>query len=89
VVTACGNAASEKLELTVFPFILRGVSLIGVDSQNYPMQLRENVWNKLANEWKLDNLEANATTITLNELSENLNFMLLGKLKGRTVLKIV
>ena len=89
VVTACGNAASEKLELTVFPFILRGVSLIGIDSQNYPMQLRENVWNKLANEWKLDNLEVNATIITLNELSENLNFMLLGKLKGRTVLKIV
>ncbi|WP_372745845.1 YhdH/YhfP family quinone oxidoreductase [Lutibacter sp.] len=89
VVTACGNAASIKLELTVFPFILRGVSLIGIDSQNYPMQLREKVWNKLANEWKLDNLEANTTTITLNQLSENLNLMLAGKLKGRTVLKMV
>lgn len=89
VVTACGNAASIKLELTVFPFILRGVSLIGIDSQNYPMQYREQVWNKLAKEWKLDNLETNATTISLNELSENLSLMLAGKLKGRTILKVV
>jgi len=89
VVTACGNAASIKLELTVFPFILRGVSLIGIDSQNYPMKYREQVWNKLAEEWKLDNLEANASTISLDELSEKLSFMLKGKLKGRTVLKLV
>ena len=89
VVTACGNAASIKLELTVFPFILRGVSLIGIDSQNYPMKYREQVWNKLAEGWKLDNLEANASTISLDELSEKLSFMLKGKLKGRTVLKLV
>lgn len=89
VVTACGNAASIKLELTVFPFILRGVSLIGIDSQNYPMKYREQVWNKLADNWKLDNLEANSTTISLDELSEKLSLMLAGKLKGRTVLKLV
>ncbi|SFS39187.1 YhdH/YhfP family quinone oxidoreductase [Lutibacter maritimus] len=89
VVTACGNAASIKLELTVFPFILRGVSLIGIDSQNYPMKYREQVWNKLADDWKFDNLEANSTTISLDELSEKLSLMLAGKLKGRTVLKLV
>ena len=88
VVTACGNAASIKLELTVFPFILRGVSLIGIDSQNYPMNYREQVWNKLADEWKLDNLEANAATISMEELSDKLNLMLKGKLKGRTVLEL-
>ncbi|WP_396601045.1 YhdH/YhfP family quinone oxidoreductase [Algibacter sp. R77976] len=88
VVTACGNAASIKLELTVFPFILRGVSLIGIDSQNYPMKYRKQVWDKLAEAWKLDNLEANATTISLDELSEKLSLMLKGQLKGRTVLKL-
>lgn len=88
VVTACGNAASIKLELTVFPFILRGVSLIGIDSQNYPMKYREQVWNKLANEWKASNLENNATTIALEDLCEKLNLMLKGQLKGRTVLKL-
>jgi hypothetical protein len=37
VIASCGNVASPKLDLTVFPFILRGISLIGIDSQNYPM----------------------------------------------------
>lgn len=89
VVTCCGNVASIKLDLTVFPFILRGISLIGIDSQNYPMKYREQIWNKLADEWKLDNLEGNSTTITFNELSRKLSSMLQGKLKGRTVLKLV
>jgi len=89
VVTCCGNVASPKLDLTVFPFILRGISLIGIDSQNYPMNCREQVWNKLAEAWKVENLEDNCTTITFNELSEKLNLMLKGKLKGRTVLKLV
>ena len=89
VVTCCGNVASPKLDLTVFPFILRGISLIGIDSQNYPMSFREQVWNKLADEWKVEGLEENSTVITLNELSEKLNLMLEGKLKGRTILKVV
>ncbi|MFD1292803.1 YhdH/YhfP family quinone oxidoreductase [Lutibacter holmesii] len=89
VVTACGNAASIKLDLTVFPFILRGVSLIGIDSQNYPMSYREQVWSKLADAWKVEGLEANSTTIGFYELSEKLNLMLAGKLKGRTILKVV
>ncbi|SDW17921.1 putative quinone oxidoreductase, YhdH/YhfP family [Lutibacter oricola] len=88
VVTACGNAASIKLELTVFPFILRGVSLIGIDSQNYPMNYREQVWSKFAKEWKLNYLQNNPAIITMNELSEKLNLMLKGQLKGRTVLEL-
>ena len=54
IVTCCGNVASPKLDLTVYPFILRGITLIGIDSQNYPMNYREKVWGKLANEWKTD-----------------------------------
>jgi len=88
VVTACGNAASIKLSLTVFPFILRGVSLIGIDSQNYPMHYREIVWNKLANEWKIDNLSENTQEITLNELSEKIDLMLAGKIKGRFLVNL-
>ncbi|RXP55748.1 acryloyl-CoA reductase [Lutibacter sp. HS1-25] len=87
-VTCCGNVASPKLDLTVFPFILRGVTLIGIDSQNYPMSYREKVWNKLSNEWKIANLSDNCTEITLNELDEKVDLMLKGKLKGRTVLKM-
>jgi len=85
VVTCCGNVASSKLNLTVFPFILRGVSLIGIDSQNYPMAYREVVWNRLAGDWKPDNLMGVYTEISLRELSDHIDLMLDGKLKGRTI----
>ncbi len=88
VVTCCGNVASAKLTPTVFPFILRGVSLIGIDSQNYPMAYREVVWNKLAKEWKPDNLMKVCTEISLTELSDSIDLMLSGKIKGRIVLNL-
>jgi acrylyl-CoA reductase (NADPH) len=88
VVTCCGNAASAKLNLTVFPFILRGLSLIGIDSQNYPMAYRKVVWNKLAQDWKPDNLMDVYTEISFAELSDKIDLMLDGKLKGRTILDL-
>jgi putative YhdH/YhfP family quinone oxidoreductase len=88
VVTCCGNVASPKLDLTVFPFILRGISLIGIDSQNYPLADREQVWNKLAKDWKPENLADVATEINLSELSEKIDLMLVGKLKGRTIVNL-
>ncbi|WP_339656887.1 YhdH/YhfP family quinone oxidoreductase [Flavobacterium frigidarium] len=87
-VTCCGNVASPKLDLTVFPFILRGVSLIGIDSQNYPMTFREKVWNKLANEWKIDSLNEATTEITLEEVQSRIDLMLRGELKGRTIIRL-
>ena len=88
VVTCCGNVASPKLDLTVFPFILRGITLIGIDSQNYPMRYREKVWEKLSNEWKIDRLTDVITQITLGEINEKIDLMLKGKLKGRTVVNL-
>ncbi|CAH1388186.1 YhdH/YhfP family quinone oxidoreductase [Candidatus Nitrotoga sp. M5] len=88
VVTCCGNVAAAKLNLTVFPFILRGVSLIGIDSQNYPMAYREVIWNKLAKDWKPDNLVDIYKEITLDELSDHIDLMLDGKLKGRTIVNM-
>ena len=88
VVTCCGNVASPKIDLTVFPFILRGISLIGVATQDYPMKYRELVWNKLSKEWKPDNLSETATEITLSGLSDKIDLILKGKLKGRTILNL-
>lgn len=88
VVTSCGNVASPKLELTVFPFILRGVTLIGIDSQDYPMTYREQVWKKLSKDWKPETLADTCTEITLKELDEKIDLMLAGKLKGRTVVNM-
>ena len=84
-ITCCGNAASVDLPLSVFPFILRGVRLLGIDSQNCPMDLRKRIWEKLAGEWKLDQLEALSAEISLADLGEHIELMLQGKKKGRTL----
>lgn len=88
VVTTCGSVAGTKLELNVFPFILRGVSLIGVSAQNYPGKLRKVLWEKLAKEMKPDNLMNLYEEVTLNELSDTINLILSGKLKGRTIIRV-
>lgn len=87
-VTCCGNAASPDLPLSVFPFILRGVRLLGIDSQNCPMALRSKIWEKLAGDWKLDGLEELSREISLEDLEENIQLMLRGKSRGRAVVKI-
>ncbi len=88
VVTCCGNVASPKLYLTVFPFILRGITLIGIDSQNYPMKYRTKVWKMLSDKWKPKQLEDTCFEIKLEEIQQKIALMLEGKLKGRTILKL-
>ena len=87
-VTCCGNVASYSLDLTVYPFILRGITLIGIDSQNYPMKDRIKVWNLLANEYKPVQPEDTCRELTLDRLQDQINLMLMGKAQGRTVLKL-
>ncbi len=87
-VTCCGNVASPDLPLTVFPFILKGISLYGIDSQHCPMNTRVKIWEKLAGDWKLNNLDTLASEITLDDLDEKIDRMLDGKAKGRTVVNI-
>lgn len=87
-VTCCGNVASPDLPLTVFPFILRGVRLIGIDSQNCPMDLRLKVWENLAGPWKFDGLDTLCTEISLDGLSENIDRILKGRQKGRVVVNL-
>jgi putative YhdH/YhfP family quinone oxidoreductase len=87
-VTTCGSVSSTKLNMTVFPFILRGITLIGISAQNYPDVLRQILWTKLADEFKPDNLLNLYTEITINELIETLSLILEGKLKGRTIINM-
>lgn len=87
-VTCCGLVASPDLPLTVFPFILRGVSLHGIDSQHYPKEPRQALWKKLAHDWKPQNLAEMATRITLDQLPTAIDNMLKGRLKGRTIINM-
>ena len=87
-ITCCGNVAGAKLNLTVFPFILRGISLIGISSQNYPMKYRIPAWEKMAGEWKSEKMLKACREISLEELDDAFEKILKGALKGRIVVKL-
>ncbi len=89
VVTCCGNVASADLPINVYPFILRGVSLVGIDSAYCPMDVRKKVWGKIADEWKIDNLDMLSTEIKLNELEEHIELILQGRETGRVVVNLL
>lgn len=87
-VTTCGNVASGELLTTVYPFILRGISLMGIDSVQCPMTFRLKVWELLANDWKLTELDKNVREIALDDLESSIQLMLEGKHLGRTILNL-
>lgn len=86
-VTTCGSVSGTQLNVSVFPFILRGVTLIGITAQNYPTRLRPALWQKLATVWKPDHLLEIYNEITLDELQLAIGKILKGELKGRTIVK--
>ncbi len=87
-VASIGLAADHKLNTTVMPFILRGVQLIGVDSANCPMALRQRIWNKLAVEWRPDRVHDQVRTIDFDDLPTHFDAYLKGMIRGRTVVRI-
>ena len=88
VVTCCGNVASPDLPLTVFPFILRGVTLVGIDSQNCPMEHRRQVWQHLASEWKPAQLNDLCREVSLDQLGEEIELILKGGQIGRVIVRM-
>ena len=87
LVAACGNAMSADLAVSVYPFILRGVSLLGVDSVEVPMNTRLRTWQKLAHDWKLD-LSGIVSECSLEELSPKIDLILRGGIRGRVVVDL-
>nr|WP_211163388.1 oxidoreductase [Azoarcus taiwanensis] len=87
-VASIGNAASFNISTTVFPFILRGVSLLGVDSGYMGFPTRQRVWDRLAGDLKPRHLDAVTRTIDLDELPGAFDAFIRGEVKGRTVVRI-
>ena len=85
---AVGLAADYRLSTTVMPFILRGVHLLGADSVNCPMAVRQKIWNKLAVEWRPDRVHDQVRTIDFEELPTHFDAYLKGMVRGRTVVRI-
>ncbi len=87
-VAACGLTQSPDLNMTVYPFILRGVSLLGIDSAHCPMDVRKLMWDNLAGKWKPDLLNDICFTCGLKDLSSKIDDILEGKITGRTVVDL-
>ncbi len=83
----CGLVDSYRLDTTVFPFILRGINLLGVDSAQYPYKNRVELWQKLANEWKMD-ISDLIDEKSFDLLPRLLDDMLKGETRGRVIIKI-
>jgi acrylyl-CoA reductase (NADPH) len=87
-VAASGNAGGPKLDTTVFPFILRGVSLLGMDSVNVPIERRRRLWDRLATDLRPRALGRDVTELTLDTLEMGLDGILAGAARGRWIVRV-
>lgn len=87
-ITCCGNVVSGDIHLTVYPFILRGVSLFGIDSQNCPMPMRLRAWDMLAGAWKFSWLERLASEVKLSGVNGALDKIRSGSHRGRIIVNL-
>lgn len=87
-IAACGNAAGFALNTTVFPFILRGVSILGINSVLVPQPRRLAVWSRLARDLPLDKLEAMIQEVPLEAVPELSRQILKGQVRGRVVIDV-
>ncbi len=86
-VAVCGMAAGVELPLQVYPFILRGVRMLGIYSADSPLAYKQQLWRKIANEWTL-NLDSICQEINLEDAPHYLENMLAGSSSGRYLVKI-
>src|SRR6266849_6363112 len=86
-IASCGNTGGPNFSTTVFPFILRGVNLLGIESVYCPMELRKELWHRLAGDYKPRHLlDTIAHEVTLEELPQVVATILKGGTRGRTII---
>ena len=87
-VASSGNASGPKLETTVFPFILRGVALLGMDSVLVPIERRRDIWARLATDLRPRSLGEGITEVTLDTVRSALDGIVAGQARGRWIVRI-
>ena len=87
-VAACGLAGGSGLETTILPFILRGVSLLGIDSVMQPAENRRRIWQRIVGDLPLEKLDAMATVRPLADVPQLASEILKGRVRGRTVIDV-
>jgi len=88
VATCCGLTSSHELNTNVFPFILRGVRLVGIDSVECTREKKTAAWEKIASDFKVDTLDDLTNEISLDEIKDAYAALLAGKAVGRYLVKI-
>ena len=87
-ITCCGLVNSFELKTNVFPFILRGVRLIGIDSVECSLEYKKMIWDMIAEKWNIEFPKEMINEISMEQLPENLQKVLKGQSFGRTLVKI-
>jgi acrylyl-CoA reductase (NADPH) len=87
-VAVSGLTGGGNVPATVFPFILRGINLLGIDSVYCPMDVRKPLWERMANDFKPEVLNSISKEISLEELPQTLPIILQGQARGRFIVKI-
>lgn len=84
-VASCGLVKTHDLHMTVYPFLLNGVNILGVDSAETDMELRKALWQRLSGDWKIDNLSNYGNFVGLDDIIDQMDLILKGQTKGRVV----
>lgn len=87
-VAICGLVASPVFSAAVFPFILRGVNVLGIDSVELPLEEKQKIWHRLATDWKPGKLSSMTVEIGLDELSDTIERIFKGQVSGRTLVRL-
>lgn len=87
-IAVCGNAFSHELNISVYPFILNGVNLLGIDSATGSMAERKIIWERLADKWRPSMLEVIGNEIKMGQLPEKIDLILKGQIRGRVVVNM-
>ncbi len=82
-IACCGMVGGISLDTSIFPFILRGLSLFGIDSAESLLETKEEIWNNFATDWKLENIDQNINNISLDDLPREIEKILKGDQVGR------
>ena len=88
VITTCGNVGGPKFETSVFPFILRGNSLIGIDSAACSIEKKKAIWENFSSKWRMNGLEKNSKIVSLENMIPEIEKILSGGQTGRVVLEL-
>ena len=82
-IACCGMVGGVSLDTSIFPFILRGLTLFGIDSAESLIDVKDEIWNNFSSSWKLENIDENIKDISLDELPDEINKILKGDQIGR------